>query len=67
MIEKDYFRITILVGVVVGSFLVCWFPFAIMFAGTPFNASIGKFFEDNHLQDIATWIGKRSWLHYTQT
>ena len=47
-------------GVVVASFLICWFPFALMFAGTPFNARIGKFFEDNHLQDIATWIGKRS-------
>ena len=31
-----------------------------MFAGTPFNARIGKFFEDNHLQDIATNISAGS-------
>ena len=47
-----------MVGVVVFSFLFCWFPFAIMFAGTPFSSKVGNFFVEYKLEDIVTWLGK---------
>ena len=46
-----------MVGVIVSAFLICWFPFAIMFAGTPFSPSIGEFFVNNNLEETVTWLG----------
>ena len=46
-----------MVGVIVSAFLFCWFPFAIMFAGTPFSPNIGAFFVNNNLEDTVTWLG----------
>ena len=46
-----------MVGAIVSAFLICWFPFAIMFAGAPFSPSIGAFFVNNNLEDTVTWLG----------
>ena len=40
-----------MVGVIVSAFLLCWLPFAVMFAGSPFSSHIGHFFESNELAD----------------
>ena len=56
-VKACYCRITIMVGVIVSAFLICWFPFAIMFAGTPFSPNIGAFFVNNNLEDTVTWLG----------
>ena len=46
-----------MVGVIVSAFLLCWLPFAVMFAGSPFSSHIGHFFESNELADTVTWLG----------
>ena len=51
-------RITLMVGTIVLTFLVSWFPFALMFALSPFSQDIGNFFSDNKLVDFVTWLGK---------
>ena len=56
-VKACYCRITIMVVVIVSAFLFCWFPFAIMFAGTPFSPNIGAFFVNNNLEDTVTWLG----------
>ena len=47
-----------MVGAVVLSFLICWFPFALMFAGSPFCSSLATFFADHGLEEPVTWLGK---------
>ena len=56
--ESRQRRITLMVGTVVLTFLFCWFPFALMFALSPFSPDIGHFFTDNNLVDFVTWLGK---------
>ena len=46
-----------MVGVVVLTFLICWFPFALMFAGSPFSISLATFFAENRLEETITWLG----------
>ena len=46
-----------MVGMIVSAFLLCWLPFAVMFAGSPFSSHIGHFFESNELADTVTWLG----------
>ena len=50
-------RMTAMVGVIVSAFLLCWLPFAVMFAGSPFSSHIGHFFESHELADTVTWLG----------
>ena len=58
-------RITLMVGTIVLTFLVCWFPFALMFALSPFSQHIEDFFTDNNLVDFVTWLGKSQTDHHT--
>ena len=51
-------RITLMVGTIVLTFLLCWFPFALKFALSPFSRVIEDFFSDNKLVDFVTWLGK---------
>ena len=46
-----------MVGVIVSAFLLCWLPFAVMFAGSPFSSHIGHFFTSHELADTVTWLG----------
>ena len=53
-----------MVGVVVLSFLICWFPFALMFAGSPFFPILATFFEKQHgSEESVTWLGKFATLY----
>ena len=54
------FRTNMMVGFIVLTFLFCWFPFAIMFALSPFSPGIRHFFRDNKLEDLVTWLGNHS-------
>ena len=56
--ESRQRRITLMVGTIVLTFLFCWFPYALMFALSPFSPDIEHFFTDNHLVDLVTWLGK---------
>ena len=48
-----------MMGTIVATFLLCWFPFGLMFAGSPFSKTLEKMFEDNQeIIDLITWIGK---------
>ena len=41
------------------TFLICWFPFGLMFAGSPFSWTVEKIFDDHEeLIDLVTWIGE---------
>ena len=61
--ESRQRRITLMVGTVVLTFLFCWFPFALMFALSPFSPKVGHFFTDNNLVDSVTWLGR--YHHHT--
>ena len=56
--ESRQRRITLMVGTIVFTFLFCWFPYALMFALSPFSPDIEHFFTENHLVDFVTWLGK---------
>ena len=58
-------RLTLMVGVVVLSFLICWFPFALMFAGSPFCSSLASFFDDYGMEEPVTWLGKAGYILVT--
>ena len=47
-----------MVGVVVLSFLICWFPFALMYAGSPLSKIIETFFAQPGLEEGVIWLGK---------
>ena len=47
-----------MVGVVVISFLICWFPFALMYAGSPLSKIIETFFAQPGLEEGVIWLGK---------
>ena len=47
-----------MVGVVVLTFLICWFPFALMFAGSPFSDTLATFFNRYKIEASVTWLGK---------
>ena len=56
-------RLTIMMGVVVATFLLCWFPFGLMFAGSPFSRTVEQMFDKHQgLIDLVTWIGKLAWI-----
>lgn len=55
--ESRQRRITMMVGTIVFTFLLCWFPFALMFALSPFSQDIEDFFTKNNLVDFVTWLG----------
>ena len=47
--------------VVIGGFVVCWFPFAIMFVLFPTNESAAIFFDSNlKIVELITWLGKKN-------
>ncbi|XP_023345574.1 tyramine/octopamine receptor [Eurytemora carolleeae] len=48
-------RITIMMGVIISTFAVCWTPFAIMFISFPFSPDF--WFEHYKWIDVITWIG----------
>jgi hypothetical protein len=50
------FRITVMVGVIVIAFIVCWFPFALLFTVSHVHSSVDEFFEENVLEEWATWL-----------
>ena len=47
-----------MVGVVVLSFLICWFPFALMYAVSPLSKIIESFFAQPGLEEGVIWLGK---------
>jgi hypothetical protein len=48
-----------MMGLVVATFLLCWFPFGLMFAGSPFSRTVEQMFDKHQgLIDLVTWIGK---------
>jgi len=52
-------RLSVMMGLVVTAFLVCWMPFGFMFVSSPFNSSLESFFDKHQiLVDFFTWIGK---------
>jgi len=51
-------RITTMMAVIVGTFVLCWLPFAVMFILLPNNESVRDYlFANVHIIDIITWIG----------
>ena len=56
--EKVQTKITIMMGVIIGSFAACWTPFAIMFFTAPFYKDFGEFLSEYEaVADIITWTG----------
>ena len=56
--EKVQTKITIMMGVIIGSFAACWTPFAVMFFAAPFSLELGEFLEKYEaVTDTITWIG----------
>ena len=51
-----------MVGVVVITFIICWFPFALMFTVSPVSNSVAQFFEENELEEWATWLSRKNLL-----
>eukprot|EP00092_Neocalanus_flemingeri_P063222 GFUD01076448.1.p1 GENE.GFUD01076448.1~~GFUD01076448.1.p1 ORF type:complete len:410 (-),score=81.96 GFUD01076448.1:117-1346(-) len=51
-------RITTMMAVIVGTFALCWFPFAVMFIVFPYSDEAANFLVTNPwLIDLITWIG----------
>ena len=47
--------------VVIGGFVVCWFPFALMFVLFPTNESAATFFVSHpKIVELITWLGKKN-------
>jgi len=51
-------KITTMMAVIVGTFVLCWFPFAVMFILLPYNADVAEYlFANPYIIEIITWIG----------
>jgi len=51
-------RITTMMAVIVGTFALCWFPFAVMFILFPFSESVATYLSENSwIIEFITWIG----------
>ena len=62
-------RLTTMMGIVVGSFVLCWSPFAVMFTIFPFCDDCSKYLKENSwIIEFITWIGEscicKTWLSY---
>ena len=56
--EKKQRRITLMMGVIIGTFAISWMPFAAMFFLSPYSKTISNFLQTNaFVADIITWIG----------
>jgi len=51
-------RITTMMAVIVGTFALCWFPFAVMFILLPYSEAVANYLGENtYIIEIITWIG----------
>ena len=62
-------RLTTMMGIVVGSFVLCWSPFAVMFTIFPFCDDCSEYLKENSwIIEFITWIGEscicKTWLSY---
>ena len=57
-----FYRITIMMAIIVGTFALCWMPFAVMFILMPTSPTAATFFfeteEGLNAIEWITWIGK---------
>jgi len=51
-------RITTMMAVIVGTFALCWFPFAVMFILFPYSEVVATYLGENtYIIELITWIG----------
>lgn len=56
--ERIQTRITVMMGVIIGTFALCWMPFATMFFLSPYSSVFRDFMESHPaVIEVLTWIG----------
>ena len=51
-----------MMAVIVGTFALCWFPFAVMFILLPYSETVANYLGENtYIIEIITWIGEISY------
>ena len=55
-----------MMAVIVGTFALCWFPFAVMFILLPYSDAVANYLGENtYIIEIITWIGEISYKKVT--